>query len=118
LEQGKEVFALPGNINSIFSKGTNKLIKEGAKLIMDIDDIIEEIYLLKNRQYKSKEKEIDLSSLSELEIKIVEVLKEGPIHSDMIAIKTGLDISTVNSIITILEIKGIVKEISGRVFSL
>src|SRR5690606_37677769 len=35
LEQGKEVFALPGNINSIFSKGTNKLIKDGAKLIMD-----------------------------------------------------------------------------------
>jgi DNA processing protein len=118
LEQGKEVFALPGNINSIFSKGTNKLIKEGAKLVMDIDDIIEEIYLLKNRQYKSKEKEIDFSNLSDLEIKIVEAIKEGPTHCDLIAIKTGLDISTVNSVITILEIKGIVKEISGRVFSL
>jgi len=118
LEQGKEVFALPGNINSIFSRGTNKLIKEGAKLIMDIEDVIEEIYVLKNKQYKSKEKEIDYSQLSELEIKVVEIMKEGPVHCDMIAFKTGLDISTVNSIITILEIKGIVKEISGRVFSL
>ena len=47
LEQGKEVFALPGNINSIFSRGTNKFIKDGAKLVMDIDDIIEEIYEFK-----------------------------------------------------------------------
>ncbi len=118
LEQGKEVFALPGNINSIFSKGTNKLIKEGAKLIMDVEDIIEEIHLLKSKQQKIREKEIDFSQLSQLEIKVVEAIKEGPLHSDMIAIKTGLDISTVNSVITILEIKGIIKEIAGRVFSL
>ncbi len=45
----RSFFSLPGNINSIFSKGTNKLIKDGAKLIMDIDDIIEEIYELQEK---------------------------------------------------------------------
>lgn len=43
LEQGKEVFAVPGNINSVFSKGTNQILKEGAKLVDDINDILQEI---------------------------------------------------------------------------
>jgi len=43
LEQGREVFALPGNVNSIKSTGTNKLIKEGAKIVTGIDDILEEL---------------------------------------------------------------------------
>lgn len=118
LEQGKEVFALPGNINSIFSKGTNKLIKEGAKLIMNIEDIVEEIYELKKNLHKQKEEKLDYSQLSDLEINIVEIIKEGPIQSDIIALRTGLDISTINSVLTVLEIKGIIKEMAGRVFTL
>ncbi|MCF6460558.1 DNA-protecting protein DprA [Clostridium sp. Cult3] len=118
LEQGKEVFALPGNINSIFSRGTNKLIKDGAKLVMDIDDIIEEIYELQEKIKLNKDNALDLSGLSPLEIQIVELIKEGPIHSDSIAISTGLDISTVNSVLTILELKGMIKEMTGRIFTL
>ncbi len=57
LEQGKEVFALPGNINSIFSRGTNKLIKDGAKILMDVEDIIEEIYELQQKVVEKKKKE-------------------------------------------------------------
>ncbi|GAE90632.1 Rossmann fold nucleotide-binding protein Smf [Acetivibrio straminisolvens JCM 21531] len=43
LDQGREVFALPGNVNSMKSTGTNKLIKEGAKIVTGIDDILEEL---------------------------------------------------------------------------
>ncbi len=118
LEQGKEVFALPGNINSIFSRGTNKLIKDGAKLVMDIDDIVEEIYELQEKIEVQKKETIDLSGLSPLEIQIIELVKDGPIHKDAIAIKTGLDISTINSILTILELKGMIKEMTGGIFSL
>ncbi|NLW22269.1 MAG: DNA-protecting protein DprA [Tissierellia bacterium] len=118
LEQGKEVFALPGNINSIYSRGTNALIKEGAKLVTDIDDIIEEIYELQKNKMEKKKKEIDCSGLSPLEMKVFQLIKEGPIHADSIAYSTGLDISTVYSILTILELKGMIKEMSGRTFTL
>ncbi|CCQ97476.1 DNA protecting protein DprA [[Clostridium] ultunense Esp] len=118
LEQGKEVFALPGNINSIFSKGTNKLIKDGAKLIMDIDDIIEEVYELQVKMKIKKEESLDYSQFSPLELEVIECIKEGPIHSDSIALSTGLDISTINSILTVLELKGAIKEMTGRVFTL
>lgn len=116
LEQGKEVFALPGNINSVFSRGTNKLIKDGAKILMDIDDIIEEIYELREKIKENKKEEIDYTALSSLEAKIMEIISEGPVHADIIAAKTGIDIATVSGILTILEIKGLIKELAGRSF--
>lgn len=118
LEQGKEVFALPGNINSIFSKGTNKLIKDGAKILMDIEDVIEEIYELQQKLKDKRTEEIDYSGLSPLEIDIIELIKDGPIHGDVIASNIGIDISTINSILTILELKGLIKELAGRTFTL
>ena len=118
LDQGKDVFALPGNINSLYSKGTNKLIKDGARPLLDIEDIIEEISQLQVKISQDKKSKIDYTDLSEVEIKIVDTLKEGPLHSDLIAYKTGLDISAVISIITILELKGIIKELTSRTFTL
>ena len=118
LEQGKEVFALPGNINSIFSKGTNQLIKDGAKILMDIEDIIEEVYELKEKLKEEKTVGIDYSELSDLEIEILEIIKEGPVHSDVIAFNTSMDISTINGILTILELKGFINELAGGVFTL
>lgn len=118
LEQGKEVFALPGNINSIFSRGTNKLIKDGAKLLLDIEDIIEEFPCLVEKNLMKNVNNIDYSSLSETERKVIDLLKEGPLYIDIIAYKTGLDISTVNSILTILELKGFISELPGKLYSI
>lgn len=118
-EQGKDVFALPGNINSIFSAGTNKLIRDGARPLLELDDILEEIYELK--QLKEKEKtnnSLDYSNFSDTEIKILKLLEEGPMHCDSISYRTNLNISQVNSILTILELKGTIKELSGRMFCL
>lgn len=118
LEQGKEIFALPGNINSIFSRGTNKLIRDGAKPLLDIEDIIEEFpSLLEKRKFKQMNN-IDYSNLSETEVKVVELLKEGPLYIDLIAYKIGLDIVTVNNILTILELKGIINELPGKLFTI
>ncbi|WP_427338611.1 DNA-processing protein DprA [Caloranaerobacter sp. DY30410] len=118
LEQGREVFAIPGNINSIYSKGTNLLIKDGAKIVMDVDDIIEEITLLKDRIRAKRVEEISCLNLGKDEIKIVECIKEYPKYCDEISYQTGLDIKKVNSILTILELKGIVKQLPGKTFQL
>ena len=118
LEQGKDIFAVPGNINSIYSAGTNKLIKDGAFPLLDIDDILYEVNELKLKNYKDKSINIDYSTLSETEIQIVDIIKEGPIHCDMIVYKTGLDTSTVISVLTILELKGIIKELTSRTYSI
>jgi len=118
LEQGKDIFALPGNINSIFSAGTNKLIKDGAKPLLEIDDIIEEVYELKEGIMLNKRKSMDYSNYSETEIKIIKLLEQEPLHSDVIAYKTNIDIITLNSVLTILELKGSIKELSGRIFTI
>lgn len=118
LDQGKEVFSLPGNINSIYSGGTNRLIKDGAKPLLDIDDIIEEIYELKTNITQNRILDLDYSSLSEDEIKIMKIVVDGPVHADTIVIKSGINISTVISILTILELKGMIRELSSRTFSI
>ncbi len=118
LEQGKDVFAVPGNINSVYSIGTNKLIKDGAIPLLCIDDILQEIYELQVSFIERKQNELDYSDLSIDEALIMKIIVDGAIHSDLIAIKTGMDISTVMSILTGLELKGMIKELSGRVFTI
>ncbi|HLS53948.1 MAG TPA: DNA-processing protein DprA, partial [Tissierellaceae bacterium] len=118
LEQGKDVFALPGNINSIYSQGTNRLIRDGARPLLEIDDILEEIKILQDKISIQEKDRLNLDGLSKTEQDIVATLKEGPIHSDLIAHKTGLEISTVIGALTILEMKGIVKELNNGIFTL
>lgn len=120
LEQGKDVFALPGNINSIYSMGTNKLIKDGAIPLLEIDDILEEIEKIKtNKMNKNlSKKTIDFSNLSETEGQIIEIIRQKPTHCDIISYRTGISISNVTSILTILELKGLVKELENRIFTL
>ncbi|MEN2776561.1 DNA-processing protein DprA [Acetivibrio clariflavus] len=123
LEQGREVFALPGNVNSINSTGTNKLIKEGAKMVTSLDDILEEIDAYFNESnYGSFTKKLKddklLKGLDEDEIKIVECLKLEPAHIDDIAVKTGLNIKVVNAVIVMLELKGIVQQLTGKIYKL
>lgn len=116
LDQGKDVFALPGNINSIFSGGTNKLIKDGAKPLLELNDILEEISEIQLKLTLNKKSKLDYSNFSETEIKIINILGESPKHIDVIVNETGIDIITLSSIITILELKNTIKEISGGVF--
>ena len=116
--QGKEVFAVPGNINSLYSSGTNLLIKDGAKPLITTEDIIEEIPVLRSNSRKMSNKGHEKIPLSETEKKVLGVLQEGPLHSDIIALRTGLDISTVLGTLMILEMKETIKELSSRTFTL
>ena len=105
-EQGKDVFAIPGNIGSIYSRGTNKLIQDGAKLVMSADDILNEIREFKHLTNKTEQDslKIDKSNYSADERAIIEVLESGEFSIDQIINKTGLNIKEAQTVITKLEL--------------
>lgn len=115
LEQGKTVFAVPGNINSKNSFGTNNLIKYGAKPATDIQDIIEEfpgVSLEQNNQKKD-------FSLSETEKVIINTLNDKGVQNiEKIAFFTNFKIKDIIGVLNILEIKGIVKDLGNGMYSL
>ncbi len=118
MEQGKDVFAVPGNINSIFSRGTNLLIKDGAKIVMSVEDVIEEIPDLFERYSRINRKvEFDYSLFSDDEVRIIKCISEKPIHCDLITYRTGIGIIELNSMLTILEMKGVIKQMPGRIYT-
>jgi DNA processing protein len=120
LEQGREVFAVPGNAGSLYSVGTNRLIKEGAKMVTEVEDIFEELGIfadLKNKEAFGLNKS-RLQGLSSSELKIVECISLEPLHVDTILQKSGLGAQEVNSILIMLELKGIISKFPGNIFGL
>lgn len=117
LEQGKNVFSVPGNIDSRNSVGTNKLIKLGAKPITDVNDILEEYP--EHSFLKKIVEENTILGLSENEKKIVEILKfKGVQNIEKIAFFTNIKIKDIIGILSVLEIKGVVKELGNGMYSL
>ena len=119
LEQGKEVFAIPGNIDNICSRGTHKLIKEGAKLVEDIADIIQELGPIAeslNTCDESVTSDPRSLSLNSQEKRIFSLLCSTPKDIDEIIHTSGLPTSVVSSTLMILEIKKLVKQLSGKRF--
>ncbi|MFV0515922.1 MAG: DNA-processing protein DprA [Aminipila sp.] len=111
IEQGKTVFCIPGNINSIYSLGTNKLIQDGANILAVIDDIFDMLSINK------KKKSYIIEQLGEKEKKIINALiSGGEISIDYIAQKTDLNVSEVNALVSVLEIKGLVYSAMGKIF--
>jgi len=117
LEQGREVFAVPGSIESFKSTGTHLLIKQGAKLVENADDILEELGL--NYPYSAKvttAKKTALPPLEEDEKKIYDILGNYPIHIDQIVRNSEMDAAWVASILTRLELKGVIRQLPGKMF--
>ena len=113
LDQDRDIFCLPGNITSPYSMGTNKLIKDGAGLLTSAKDIIEFYDELKFEKKKKKKAFKDISSLSDKELAIYNILMENPTSSDELARKLGVAIEDISSSLTMLELRDIVCEISS-----
>lgn len=116
-DQGREIFAVPGNIDSLYSKGTNALIKDGAKTTTCIDDIIEEINELKEKVHKNRNSK-DMSSLSPDEMKIINCLVSGEKTVYEIKSEANLDTARSLSLLTFMELKGYIKQLPGKKFTL
>ena len=115
LEQGREVFAVPGPIYSRFSEGTNNLIKDGAKVVTGIEDILEELkinYIIDNKETES----LRPDNLTQEENIIYECMSYEPLHVELLMKKSGLSINKMNTILTLLELKGIIKQLPGNQF--
>jgi DNA processing protein len=112
LEEGRDVYAAPGSVFSSESEGPNQLIKQGARPILGASDLLEGLGLEIEANEEEKPKR-DWSGMSEEERSILLNLSSEPTNINDIKRGLQLDISVINSTLTILEIKGIVKTVGG-----
>jgi DNA processing protein len=119
LDQNKEVFAVPGPAGKKLSRGSNWLIKKGAKLVEMVDDVLSEIGIQSGPEARdTKERQSLIDTLSENEKTVYAVFKTDAIHVDEIIKLTGMEPSNVLSILLSLELNGFVAQLQGKYFQL
>ncbi len=118
LEQGREVFAVPGKVDSMTSKGTNKLIKQGAKLAQGVEDILEELNLsdFGSRQDGDFRSRTKSSGLDKNESLVYTLLSSDPKYIDDICRESGIALNRIAKILLDLEIKKFIKQLPGKNF--
>jgi len=116
LEQGREVFAIPGNINSPLSNGSHNLIKQGAKLVENFKDILEEIHIVLPQKTTNRKVVKENTALTEEEKRIYQVISKEPIQIDYIIGASKLSAGKASEVLLNLELKDLIKEIEGKRF--
>lgn len=118
MEQNREVFAVPGRVDSRTSRGCHRLIRDGAKLVEDVDDILQEIGpLIKKTPTADGEREIRHPAelgLNDVEQKVLEAVTLEPVFIDQVIVATGLPAPQVLSTLSILEMKRLLRRQGGN----
>jgi len=114
-EQGREVFAIPGPVTSRLSAGPANLIKMGAKLVFDTNDILEELNIESRVKYQKTRKILPESAEEEM---ILSIIRDEAKHIDQIVRESGFDTAKVASIMSLMEIKGKVRNLGGMLYAL
>jgi DNA processing protein len=112
LDQGKDVIAVPGSIFSEQSKGSNKLIKDGAYPFTELRDI----YELLGETYKTNDNSIEIQQNSKYENKIYSVVKNSPIHIDDILRITNIDIKLLYEVLFEMQLKEKIRCLAGNYY--
>ncbi len=116
LDQGRDIFAVPGSPDDKDSYGCNNLIKKGATLLTTVDDIFEQLPRLKGEITACRFK--SMPDMSDAERTMVSFLAEGPQQIDQLSRKAELPINELLGFMLALEMKGVVQELSGKRFIL
>jgi DNA processing protein len=110
VDQGREVFAVPGNILALQSKGTNRLIAQGARPMLSVHDLLDVLNLTRVTEQRFVSKVLPAD---ETEAKLMSVLTHEPLHMDEIRTQTGLPIERVSATLVMMELKGLVRQVGG-----
>jgi DNA processing protein len=117
LEQGRSVYAVPGHINAPSAMGSNRLIQQGAKLVMDAGDILDDLQILLPETKPSPEAAArPLPPLSEEERRVYDAIDASETPIDQIAAQCDLPSAIVSSTLLRLELKRLVKQLPGKYF--
>ncbi|MFQ6019431.1 MAG: DNA-processing protein DprA, partial [Dehalococcoidia bacterium] len=113
LEQNREVFAVPGSIFSPQSRGPNALIQDGAKLVRRVEDILEELNLTMVPQQMELAEAVPAT---DTEAALLRHITKEPLHIDAVCKESGLPVATVSSVLAMLELKGLVRQVGPMSF--
>jgi DNA processing protein len=118
-EQNRDVFAVPGSIHSFKSTGTHTLIKQGAKLVENAQDIVEEFDLVLNPPPAVKSTAVKAPmELTPDESRVMTLLGPYPIHIDNLVRKSAIAPGSLSSILLHLELKGLIQQSPGNLFTI
>ena len=118
LNQGKEVFAVPGNINNPYSRGCNKLIKQGAIPYTELDDILQVLFPDEFFKKQKKMRQKRIIGDTDVETLILQLLNEGISDGEKIMENACLPPEVFNEAITLLEIKGRIRSLGANYWAL
>jgi len=110
VEQGRDVFAVPGNVFSPASRGTNRLIQKGAYAMVSPQDVLDVLDLAQVEDFKDARQTLPADTT---EAKILQVMDYEPIHVDEICHEVNLPVEKVSAALTMMELKGMVQHVGG-----
>jgi DNA processing protein len=112
-EQGRDVFAVPGNITAGGSKGVNRLLQEGAKAVLSAQDILDELDLARVTGYVEARESLPVTGL---EATVLAELSEDPLHVDDIRERCNMPVAEVSSTLAMLELKGLARQVGNMIY--
>jgi DNA processing protein len=117
MEQGREVFAVPGRVDSRMSRGCHRLIRDGARLVESVDDVLEELGPLATPTPREDGREVRHPAelqLNEPEQAVLSAVTDDPTSIDDLVVASGLAVHNVLSTVSVLEMKRLIRRVSGN----